>query len=463
MLTQEDNELLCRVGPGTLMGNLLRRYWTPVMLSNELAEPDCPPVRVRILAEDLVAFRDTKGEVGLFVTSCPHRGASMFFGRNEEEGLRCVYHGWKFDTTGACVDMPSEPAESNFKNKVRIRSYPTHESGGLVWAYMGPPELKPGFRDFGTESMPRDTWQAFKAKALCNWVQRNEGQIDSSHISWLHQYMGANDYDDDGTDRPGYPSYRMSIRIWAHDRAPRLDLSDEWFGYRYAAHRTTPNGHDHVRITAYVPPYTTMVANIPWSSGGVHCVPIDDYNCFFFFTQRNGGPVDQMAKRIAGVEGKDLFEGTPYTRRDQRARADNFNGNRRFLPENDYLIDRDRQKDTLYTGIPDFGSQDLMATESMGPIYDRTQEHLGTTDKAVIRMRRILIDAAKGLAEGKEPPCLDPSLPYDEIRSGEKILAPTEDWRIVGSNDDPTLLQARRMVAEQQTVDVAVGGGGGGS
>jgi phenylpropionate dioxygenase-like ring-hydroxylating dioxygenase large terminal subunit len=355
--------------------------------------------------------------------------------------------------------MPSEPAESNFKNKVRIRSYPVHESGGLVWAYMGPPELKPGFRDFGSESLPREQWQAFKAKALCNWVQRNEGQIDSSHISWLHQYFGANDYDDDGTDRPGYPSFRMSIRIWAHDRAPRLEVQDEWFGYRYAAHRTTPNGHDHVRITAYVPPYTTMVANIPWSSGGVHCVPIDDYNCYFFFTGRNFGEVDSIAKRLAGVEGKDLFDGTPYTRRADRARADNFNGNRRFLPENDYLIDRERQKDTLYTGIPDFGSQDLMATESMGPIYDRTQEHLGTTDKAVIRMRRILIEAAKGLAEGKEPPALDASLPYHEVRSGEKILAAGEDWRIVGSNQDPTLLEAQRLASQQaQEVDVAVGG-----
>ena len=459
MLTQEDNELLCRIGPGTLMGNLLRRYWTPVMLSNELPEPDCPPLRVRILGEDLVAFRDSSGNVGLFVQACPHRGASLFFGRNEEEGLRCVYHGWKFDTTGACVDMPSEPAESNFKNKVRVTAYPTKESGGIVWAYMGPPDKQPGFRDFGSESIPREEWQAFKALAMCNWVQRNEGQIDSSHISWLHQYMGANDYEDDGTDRPGYPSFRMSIRIWAHDRAPRLDLQDEWFGYRYAAHRTTPNGHDHVRITAYVPPYTTMVANIPWSSGGVHCVPIDDYNCYFFFGARNKTEADQIAMRLAGVEGKDLFDGTPYTRRADRQRADNFNGNRRFLPENDYLIDREAQKTTLYTGIPDFGSQDLMATESMGPIYDRTQEHLGTSDKAVIRMRRILIDAAKNLEKGIEPPCLDATLPYHEIRSGEKILAPGEDWRIVGSNQDPLLLQAQAM-AREQAVEIAIGGGG---
>ncbi|HLF78371.1 MAG TPA: Rieske 2Fe-2S domain-containing protein [Dehalococcoidia bacterium] len=459
MLTKEENEILCRVGPGTLMGNLLRRYWTPVMLSNEIPEPDSPPVRVRILGEDLIAFRDTNGDVGLFANSCPHRGASMFFGRNEEAGLRCVYHGWKFDTSGACVDMPSEPAESNFKTKVRIGAYPVHESGGLVWAYLGPADKKPGFRDFGSESMPKEQWQAFKATALCNWVQRNEGQIDSSHISWLHQYFGAYDYADDGTDRPGYPSFDMSIKIWAHDRAPRLELHNEWYGYRYAAHRTTPNGHDHVRITAYVPPYTTMVANIPWASGGVHCVPVDDYKCFFFFGARNRTEADQIGLRLAGVEGKQLFDNTPYRRPLDQGQLENRNGKRRFLPENDYLIDRELQQSTFYTGITDFGSQDLMATESMGPIYDRTQEHLGTTDKAIIRMRQILITAAKDLAKGIEPPCLDASLPYHEIRSGEKILAPGEDWRIVGSNDDPLLLQAQRM-AQELRQEVALPGGG---
>src|SRR4051812_34494178 len=203
------------------MGNLLRRYWTPALLSAELDAPDCPPLRVRLLGEDLVVFRDSEGKVGLFAQACPHRGASLFFGRNEESGLRCVYHGWKFDVNGTCVDMPSEPAESNFKSKVRIGAYPVHESGGRVWAHMGAADKQPGFRDFGSENMPKEQWQAFKATALCNWIQRNEGQIDSSHISWLHQYFGAADYPDDGTDQPGYPSFDMSIKIWAHDRAPR--------------------------------------------------------------------------------------------------------------------------------------------------------------------------------------------------------------------------------------------------
>ena len=459
MLTKEDNEILTRVGPGTPMGNLLRRYWTPALLSNEIPEPDSPPVRVRILGEDLIAFRDTNGDPGLFVTACPHRGASLFFGRNEEAGLRCVYHGWKFDTAGACVDMPSEPAESNFKNKVRVKAYPTRESGGIVWAYMGPPEKQPGFRDFGSESVPKDQWQAFKATALCNWVQRNEGQIDSSHISWLHQYFGALVYPDDGTDvAGGYPSFDMSIKIWAYDRAPRLEVQNEWFGYRYAAIRSTPNGNTHVRVTAYVPPYTTMVANIPWSSGGVHCVPVDDTKCFFFFGARNRTEADVIAQRLAGVEGKQLFDNTPYRRPRDMSLMENRNGHRRFLPENDYLIDRDLQKSTLYTGITDFGSQDLMATESMGPIYDRTHEHLGTTDKAIIRMRQILINAAKDLENGIEPPLLDASLPYDEIRSGEKILAPGEDWRIVGTNQDPLMLKALEMARRDRAEVPTLGG-----
>src|SRR4051794_21613810 len=150
MLNEQDNETLCRVGPGSLMGNLLRRYWMPAVHSNELPAADCPPVRVRLLGEDLIAFRDTEGRPGLFANACPHRGASIFFGRNEESGLRCVYHGWKFDVEGACVDMPSEPAESNFKSKVRVNAYPTHESGGVVFTYMGPKDKMQGFRGFGT-------------------------------------------------------------------------------------------------------------------------------------------------------------------------------------------------------------------------------------------------------------------------------------------------------------------------
>jgi phenylpropionate dioxygenase-like ring-hydroxylating dioxygenase large terminal subunit len=460
MLTQQDNEILTRVGPGTMMGNLLRRYWTPALLSSEVPEPDSPPIRVRLLGEDLIAFRDTEGKVGLVANACPHRGASLFFGRNEEAGLRCVYHGWKFDTTGACVDMPSEPAESNFKNKVRVQAYPTHESAGIVWTYMGPPEKMTAFRDFGSDSVPREKWMAFKSIGYCNWVQRMEGNLDTSHISWLHQFHGALDYPDDGTDQPGsYPSFDMSIKIWAHSRSPRLEVQEEWYGYKYAGIRQTPNGNTHVRVTAWAIPYTSVVANIPYVSGGGLCAPVDDEHCYFFFWQKDPKEADIRAARLAGIEGKGLFDNTPYTnRRGANNRLRSLGAPRQWLPENDYQIDRDYKNSPFYSGVSDFGSQDLMVTESPGKIWDRSQEHLGTTDKSIITMRKILLKAAKDLANGIEPPAIDPSLPYTEIRGAEKILEPGEDWRRLGTPDDPLWKRVHEAIA----VEASVGGGGAG-
>jgi phthalate 4,5-dioxygenase oxygenase subunit len=464
MLTKEDNEILTRVGPGTMMGNLLRRYWTPALLSSEVPEPDSPPVRVRLLGEDLVAFRDTKGEVGLFPQACPHRGASLFFGRNEEAGLRCVYHGWKFDVSGACVDMPSEPAESNFKNKVRINAYPTHESGGIVWTYMGPKETMTGFRDFGSDAVPKENWFAAKNIGYCNWVQRMEGNLDTSHISWLHQFKGALDHPDDGTDRPGsYPTFDTSIKIWAHDGSPRLEVEEDWYGYKYAGIRNTPNGNTHVRITAWAIPYTSVVANIPFVYGGGLAVPIDDESCYFFFWSKAPTEADKLAARLSGVEGKGLFDNTPYTNRrgaGQVNRMRSFFQPREYLPENDYQIDRDYATSPFYSGIRDFGSQDLAMTESPGKIWDRSQEHLGTTDKSIITMRKILLKAAKDLANGIEPPAIDPGLPYKEIRGAEKVLEPGEDWRILGTPQDPLRIKIDAML-EEQAAEVPVSGGGG--
>ncbi len=436
MLSQEENEILTRVGPGTLMGNLLRRYWTPALLSSEIPQPDDPPVRVRLLGENLIAFRDTNGKVGLVANNCPHRGASMFFGRNEESGLRCVYHGWKFDVDGNCVDMPNEPAESNFKSKVQITAYPTHESGGLVWTYMGPKETMTPFRDFGSDSLPENQWRVGKQHSTCNWVQSMEGNLDSSHISYLHQYFAIDDIPDDGTDKPGYPSNLMSMKFWRHDRAPRFELVDEWYGYRYAAVRATPNGHKHIRVNAFVVPYGTCVASIPFGGGQGLFVPIDDENCWRYFV--NMQPVNNPR----GLGG-------PTYSSDPNWPYGVFGGGggmrpRGWLAENDYKIDREAQKKVSYSGIADFVSQDMMATETMGAIYDRTQEHLGTTDVPIIRMRRILIDAAKGLAQGKEPPALAGVDGHDfrNIRAVEKILEPGEDWNVLGTSEDPTVQES---------------------
>jgi hypothetical protein len=270
-----------------------------------------------------------------------------------------------------------------------------------------------------------------------------EGNLDSAHISWLHQFNAIDDIPDDGSDKPGYLSVDMSWKIWRYDRAPRLEVHDTWYGYRYAGIRTTPNGHTHVRITGFCVPYLTAVASIPFRSRLSMFVPIDDENCWRI------NAVAQPPRNPNGYGGgHELFDVTNYPFEKRR-----FNGirGRRWTAENEYEIDRDVQRNATFSGIPDFNSQDLMATESMGPIYDRSQEHLGTTDRAVIRMRRILLDAAKKLAaDGVTPPALAGVDGHDftTFRSAEKILEPGEDWRILGTDDDPTVKEAMLATGE---------------
>jgi phthalate 4,5-dioxygenase oxygenase subunit len=444
VLTKEDNEILTRVGPGTPMGELLRRYWTPACLSAEIPEAGGAPARVRLLGENLVAYRDTSGRIGLVQENCPHRGASLYFGRNEDDAIRCVYHGWAFDADGKCVDMPSEPAP--FCDKVRIRAYPTHESGGIVWAYLGPRETMTPFRDFGTDELGPGEFMATKQHSTCNWVQAMEGNIDTAHISHLHQWKGIDDIPDDGSDKPGYPSNAMSWKFWRHDRSPRLELEDTWYGYRYAGIRTTPNGHTHVRVTAYALPYSTMVASIPFSSGHGMFVPIDDENCWRYFS----APKTWRNPRNLG--GTNLFALAPFSTPVSNPRDGIIA--REYTAENDYQMDRDVQRSNhIFSGVSDFVSQDLMVTESMGPIYDRSQEKLGSTDMAISRMRHILLSAAKGLAEGKEPPAVGAG-DYRGIRGAEKILEPDEDWRVLGTADDPVVQESVIATTGVQETDM---------
>jgi phthalate 4,5-dioxygenase oxygenase subunit len=435
MLTAPDNEILTRVGPGTLMGNLLRHYWQPALLSSELPAPDSPPIRLRLLGEDLIAFRDTNGDIGLVAQACPHRGASLFFGRNEEAGLRCVYHGWKFDVTGACVDMPSEPAESNFRNKVRALSYPTRESGGLVWTYMGPVETLPEWRPIVSDELPRDQWKAMKVKGLCNWVQGLEGNIDAAHTSWLHRRLEFESYQPDETDKPGYPSLNMTFLTWVHDGAPVLETHETPYGFRYAGLRKTPGGHTHARVTDFIMPSLAYIPAAP--VGGNDCiimVPIDDTTHWRYHVstkpavRMQDGSLQVIAGNRPGGEMQ-----------------------RTWLPENDYTIDRDDQRVNNYSGISGGAiPQDQCVTESMGDIYDRTKEHLGTSDKALILMRRKLIEAAKNLAEGIEPPARDASISFNDFRASEKILAPGENWRSLGTEADPVMAELQPLLAGQR-------------
>jgi phthalate 4,5-dioxygenase oxygenase subunit len=432
VLTLEENEALSRVGPGTLMGELLRRCWTPAMLSSEVAEPGGPPVRVRLLGERLVAFRGDDGHVGLLQENCPHRGASLYFGRNEDCSLRCVYHGWAFDTQGRCVDMPSEPRP--FTDRIRARAYPTHEWGGVIWAWLGPKEAMTPFRPLGPAGSD-EPFLALKQESTCNWIQSMEGNIDTAHISHLHQFDGVDDLPDDGTDEPGYPSAAMSWRFWRFDRAPRLEVEETPYGFRYAGIRKTPKGHTHVRISAWALPYFTWVASIPFGLGIHAVVPADDESCWRYFM----APRTRPNPRGHG-KGANVFSVAPFST-PALSGAGGVQG-RPYTAENDYGIDRMAQRGLSFTGIPDFGSQDLMATETQGAIRDRTDEHLGTTDVAIIRMRTLLLAAARGLAQGIVPAALDPGLDLRSIRSAEKVLAPGEDWRVLGTDADPLVQEA---------------------
>ncbi|MBV8089314.1 MAG: Rieske 2Fe-2S domain-containing protein, partial [Alphaproteobacteria bacterium] len=246
MLTREDNELVTRTGPGTPMGNVLRRYWIPAFLARELPEPDCPPVRVRLLGEKLVGFRDSQGRVGLVDEFCPHRRASLWFGRNEESGLRCVYHGWKFDVDGNCVDQMNEPEP--FCQKVRLTTYPTVEIGGLIWAYMGPREKMPPPPAFEWTQVPETHRHVSKVWEECNWLQALEGGIDTSHAPILHRTITAN------TTRPGIPVQGPFVR----GKAPTLEVDVTDYGYRYVGIRPLDEDKTYVRSYHFVMPFTQI-------------------------------------------------------------------------------------------------------------------------------------------------------------------------------------------------------------
>jgi len=450
MLSKEDNELLSRVGPGTPMGELMRQYWIPAVRSDELAGPDSAPLRLKLLGEELIAFRVTSGSVGVVRNSCPHRGASLFFGRNEEEGLRCVYHGWKFDVTGACVDMPSEPAESNFKNKVRAKSYPTYEHGGVIWAYMGPREIPPPLPQIEAFILAEGPHQVSAIHRPCNWMQGWEGEMDTVHAAFLH--FGASKPED---QKPG--SYNF---YQANQRHAKFSVVETEFGTSYGAYRPAEEDTYYWRMAHMLFPFYAM---IPQGEIGKDAkigayVPIDDEHTMhweiFLRPEVLGGPQpDRSDDPRAGVRAgnppaddiQDFIKERQKGGRQPATAGQATLGNNlgpmpnttgwlgRFnLPQslaNDYMIDREAQSAwKSFTGIPGVRQQDMAVTESMGPIYKRYNEHLGTTDAMIIRTRRKLIAAAKALRDnGVIPPGVDNPEVYRQ-RSGECILPRDVFW-----------------------------------
>lgn len=420
MLTAEENDLLCRVEGDAPMGQLMRRHWVPACLSEDVAERDGAPVRVRLLGEDLVAFRDSQGRVGVLDEKCPHRKASLVYGRNEECGLRCLYHGWKIDVEGTVLEMPSEPGGSRFPTKVRHKSYPTREAGGFVWAYMGPAETMPAFEPPAFAPTPETKVSIVKMRIAANWAQIMEGQIDSSHSSSLHS----------SDMRPAQVDSAGAVEThWlrpSNDKSPRIKVQRTSYGMRYAAIRrpiVNPETHDYVRITTYIAPFIALIPpNTSYNVTSI-IVPRDDVSSDFHFLAWGGeGNISQDAWRkfcVAQV-GIDLdAEYRPVLRR----------------RDNHYGQDRARMKDGDWTGITGIPNQDMAMWESMGPISDRTTERLGASDTAVVQWRRIMIDAARRFAAG-EPAIgtTSPRIPHAKIASYQGIVEKSVDWRTLGAS-----------------------------
>jgi phenylpropionate dioxygenase-like ring-hydroxylating dioxygenase large terminal subunit len=376
MLSHEENALVTQTGPNTPMGQLFRRYWIPALLSEELPGPDCPPVRVRLLGEDLVAFRDSAGRVGLLGEYCPHRRASLFYGRNEACGLRCVYHGWKFDVDGTVLETPAEPAESTLRHRVRHRSYPCVEASGAVFAFMGPPDRQPLFPNYEWLTVPPPHVGVTKFALECNYLQALEGDCDTSHSAYLHR----------GNNGEGL--------VFTGDGAPRFEIEPTWCGLRAAAIRDLAEGGTYVRVSTFAMPFIGSVARGKMIAGKldgflvVYQVPADDTRTWRYnFRFKRSEPMTEAELR------PDRRQVGP----DYRLVAGKGN---------EYLLDREKQSTVNFTGIDGFATQDACVTQSMGPITDRSEEHLGVSDTYVVALRRFLLQAVRDLERGEDPPGL---------------------------------------------------------
>jgi phthalate 4,5-dioxygenase oxygenase subunit len=423
MLTAAENDILCRVEGEAPMGRLMRRHWVPALLSEQLPDPDGKPVRVTLFGEKLVAFRDTEGRIGVLGEMCPHRKASLYFGRNEDCGLRCLYHGWKFDVHGNVVDMPSEPKESSFAERMKHKSYPAREAGGFVWVYMGPEDKRPEF-----EPPPWAPTQAAKVAIVkielpCNWAQIMEGQIDSAHSSSLHS----------SDMRPARGDAKALGTHWVRpstDKNPRIQVQVTNYGMRYAAiRRPIMNSatHDYVRITTFVAPFIALIPpNSTYNVASV-IVPKDDNNTYFHFLawheSEEAITTEAWRKFCVAEVGVDVDE--------------NFRPKKRHA-WNDYLQDRELMKTgDSFTGIPGIPNQDIAMWESMGTIADRTSERLGASDIAVIQFRRIMLDAVARFEAGADPIGLEqPHLPQAKLRSYQGVVPRTENWRLLGASEE---------------------------
>jgi phthalate 4,5-dioxygenase oxygenase subunit len=421
MLTREKNELLCRIEGEAPMGQMMRRYWLPALTSSDL-EAGGAPKRVRLLGEDLVAFRSPDGKVGLVDEYCPHRGASLMLARNEECGLRCIYHGWAIDAQGTVVETPAEPAESKLKERVRSTAYPVHELGGVVWAYMGPAGEAPRLPDFEFTGMPADQVMIMRSREECNWAQCQEGVIDSAHSNYLHS-NGIKPKEGLAVTSLGE---KLQFGRPSNDGAPKLEVETQPYGFRYAALRKplqNPEQNRYVRVTLYVAPCFGIIP-APKGLGMMQFfVPIDDTHTMFYYVFWSyDKPFDQQARdQYAFNHGLRVGVDMDENFRKIRTRSNNW------------MQDREAMKrGETFSGIFGINVEDFAVQESMGPVFDRTKEHLGASDLAVIHFRRLILDAVERfVSEGAAPPGLAEHFDYGKLRGAEGMVPHSEPWQSV--------------------------------
>jgi len=401
MLSQADNELLCRIGPGTPMGELMRRFWMPALLTQEL-EPDGKPVRTRLLGEDLVAFMDTQGRIGLLDEHCPHRGTSLALGVNADCGLRCLFHGWKFDVNGQCLDTPAEPENSKLARTMRTKAYPTRVGGGMVWTYMGPPEQQPEFPHFPWFDMPEGSCEAFKVIYECNYSQALEGAVDSSHAGILHRSVPWGEE-----------------AKWPHEKdlRPKIEVEFTRYGMRYCAVRDAGQGENNGRMTqvplpfwTFIPPDGPKAPEFRRNRRLINAfVPRDDYSTWhiqFFYDP------SQTIDRQHRIEESGVV----------------FDQNFRKLNGIDVWYNQDRamMKQGNMSGIQGVALEDHAVSETMGRMADRSKEHLGRSDMAVVAFRRMMLKAVRQLQEtGRLPQADQGRFDWNEI-TAETFIFPAE-------------------------------------
>jgi phenylpropionate dioxygenase-like ring-hydroxylating dioxygenase large terminal subunit len=391
MLKRKQNQLLTRTGPGTSMGRLFRRYWLPALLAEELREPDGAPVRVQLLSERLLAFRDTQGRLGLIDEFCAHRGASLWLGRNEDAGLRCAYHGWKYDVTGQCVEIPSEPDNPKLCRRMKLKSYPLVERGGMLWTYMGPPELQPPLPEYDWVKVPEENRYISKRIQACNYLQAMEGGLDSIHSTFLHRFSVGDD--------PLLKRDPVSAAYIKADPRPVFVPMDSPGGLYIATRRNAEEDKYYWRVTQWLMPCFNLFAPYKGNPHGGHAwVPIDDEHSWTYSIDYHPTRALTTEEREAMHSGKGIHVRTvPGT----------------FVPaanrHNDYLIDRQAQKERRsFCGVIGIGEQDAAVQESMGPVQDRTREHPVPTDNGIIMTRRKLLAAAQACERAEKLPGQDP-------------------------------------------------------